>query len=90
MAVENFVTNLYERMMSDVRIQHANVRMPSERASDRATVPGLQTLVKSRTLQVILAQSTYLENDVTTYKTLLSNRNISIYFFFICKSKISW
>ena len=35
-----FMTNLYERMLPDVMIQHATVRLPDGRASDRATAPG--------------------------------------------------
>ena len=35
-----FMTKLHEKMLPDVRIEPANVRIPSGRASDRATAPG--------------------------------------------------
>ena len=48
------------------------------RTSERATAPGLNYLVKRRMLCGIFAQSTYLENYMTIYKTLLRNRNIRL------------
>ena len=57
-------------MLPDLRIEHAAVRMPGGRTSDRTIVPGLQNLVKSPTLQVILAQSKYFENNVTTLQDI--------------------
>ena len=36
-----FTTNLHERMLPDVRIEPATIRIPGGRASDRATAPGL-------------------------------------------------
>ena len=87
------VESIYEKMLPDMRLEPATARMPGGCSSDQAsTASVLQNPVKNHTLQIILAQSTYLENNVTTYKTLLSNRNIHIYifFFFICKSEISW
>ena len=72
------MTNLYERMLPRMVIEHAF--QVDTRTSERAscTAPGLQYLVKRRMLQVIFAQSTCLENNMTTYKTLLSNRNVRL------------
>ena len=48
------MTNLHERMLPDVRIEPAIVRIPGGRASDRATVPSILTF----------HLSTYLFNEI--------------------------
>ena len=40
-----FITKLHERMLPDVRIEPATVRIPGGRASDRATAPGPVLLI---------------------------------------------
>ena len=56
-----FLTNLRERMLQDVRIEPATVRIPGGRAFGQATVSGYKTLSqrnqRSRNFQIIWATS---------------------------------
>ena len=45
-----FMTNLHERMLPDVRIEPATVRIPGGRAHDRATAPGKFNVCRNKVL----------------------------------------
>ena len=70
------MTNLHERMLPNVRIQHETVRIPVGRASDRATaVDHLHQKIKSTspsTMNILLATNLAYLGKVTKVRQMTS------------------